>query len=58
MRCLASSNPFAVDLCLTHVKEKVAVHKIIPKLNKLVNDNELLVEHSTNALNKLDNLLF
>ena len=54
MRRLMSSNPSAIDSYLTHAKEKVAERKILPKLNKLVNNKELSVGNSSNALNKLD----
>ena len=57
MRRLMSSNPSTIDSHLTHTKEKVTKNKILPKLNKLVNDKELSIGDSSDTLNKLDDQL-
>ena len=57
MRRPMSSNPSTIDLHLTHTKEKVTENKILPKLNKLVNDKELSIGDSSDTLNKLDDQL-
>ena len=58
MRRLISSNSASVDSYLSYTKEKIKLHKIIPKLNKLINESPPShPERSATILNQLDDQL-
>ena len=58
MRSLISSNSASVDSYLSCTKEKIKLHKIIPKLNKLINESSPSnPELSAAILNQLDDQL-